>query len=91
MSDELSGRIDLAQDAEFSREVYGGALARKRATGKCEACGHKSWGVSERLLLMHALDATGRLTPGRGVEVVTVFCRHCGLLRLHAATVLLRD
>jgi ribosomal protein L37E len=91
MSDELNGRIDLADDAEWSREVYGDALVRKKATGACEACGQRNWGVSERLMLMQALDAGGRLTPGRGVEVVTVFCRRCGLLRLHAATLLLRD
>ena len=36
-------------------------------------------------------SATVTFVPGTGIEVVPVFCRHCGLLHLHAANVLLRD
>jgi hypothetical protein len=71
--------------------MHRSALARKGADGACEACGADAWGLSDRLLLMQALEPTGGLVPGQGVEVVSVFCKNCGLMRLHAATLLLRD
>ena len=91
MSDFDESRIDLPEDAAWSRDVHRAALARKGATDACEACGSGAWGVGERLLLVQALDPGGRFIPGSGVEVVPVFCRHCGLLHLHVVSVLLRD
>jgi hypothetical protein len=91
VSDFDEPRIGLPEDAAWSRDVHEEALARKGATDVCEACGSSAWGVGERLLLVQALDPGGRFIPGRGVEVVPVFCRHCGLLHLHVVSVLLRD
>jgi hypothetical protein len=91
MSDSHEPLIGRPEEAAWSRDVHAQALARKGADGACEACGADAWGVSDRLLLLEALDPGGRFTPGTGIEVVAVFCRHCGLLRLHAANVLLRD
>jgi hypothetical protein len=91
MSDSHEPLIGGQEEAAWSREVHLAALARKDVTGECEACGRTAWGLSGRLLLIEALDAEGRFVPGTGVEVVPVFCRHCGLLHLHAANVLLRD
>jgi hypothetical protein len=81
----------LPDDQGWSEQVHRAALERKGALADCEACGGDTWGVGQRLLLLPALDAAGGWMPGRGVDVVPVFCRHCGLLRLHAATLLLRD
>lgn len=91
MSDFYEPPIGLPEEAGWSRDVHHEALARKDATGACEACGSSTWGVSERLLLVQALDPAGRFIPGSGVEVVPAFCRHCGLLHLHMVNVLLRD
>jgi hypothetical protein len=91
MSDSHEPLIGGSEEAAWSRDVHLDALARKAADGACEACGQSAWGVSGRLLLLEALDASGRYVPGMGVEVVPVFCRRCGLMHLHAATVLLRD
>lgn len=91
MSDSREPLIGGPEEAAWSRDVHTQALARKGATGSCEACGSDAWGVSDRLLLIEALDPAGRFVPGTGIEVVPVFCRHCGLLHLHAANVLLRD
>jgi hypothetical protein len=87
-ADPLSG---LPDDRSWSREAYRQAVIRKGADRACSACGSKRWAVSDALLLIEALDPIGRLTPGRGVEVVPVYCRDCGLLRLHAASQLLAD
>ena len=91
MSDFDEPHIGLPEDEAWSRDVHHAALTRKGAGGACEACGSDTWGVGERLLLVQALDPGGRFVPGRGVEVVPVFCRHCGLLHLHLVNVLLRD
>ena len=91
MDDFDQPHIGLPEDAAWSRDVHQEALARKGASGACEACGARTWGVGERLLLVQALDPGGRFVPGTGVEVVPVFCRRCGLLHLHAVNVLLRD
>ena len=91
MSDFHERQTGLPEDAAWSRDVHHEALARKGADGNCEACGSGAWGVGERLLLIQALDPAGRFVPGSGVEVVPVFCRHCGLLHLHLVNVLLRD
>jgi hypothetical protein len=91
MSDSDEPLIGGREEAAWSRGVYEEALRRKGAEGDCEACGYSAWSVGERLLLIEALDPGGRFIPGRGIEVVPVFCRHCGVLHLHAASVLLRD
>jgi hypothetical protein len=91
MSDSHEPLIGGREEAAWSRDVYQEALRRKGADGECEACGGRAWGVGERMLLIEALDPGGRFIPGKGVEVVPAFCRHCGLLHLHAANVLLRD
>lgn len=89
MSDDaLTG---LPDDRAWSREVYEDAIRRKQAERSCPACGKRAWGVSEELLLLPALDTAGRYVPGRGVEVIVLYCRRCGLLRLHAASRLLGD
>ena len=80
----------LPDDRAWSHEVYGVAVRSKHADGACTACGSASWEVGEDLFLMPALDRAGRLVNGRGVEVVLVYCRQCGLLRLHAAGLLLK-
>ena len=80
----------LPDDRAWSHEVYGAAVRDKHAERACTACGSSSWEVGEDLFLMPALDRVGRLVNGRGVEVVVVYCRDCGLLRPHAAGVLLR-
>jgi hypothetical protein len=87
VDDPLHG---LPDDRAWSHEVYDVAVRGKQADGACAACGSSSWEVGEDLFLMPALDQAGRLVNGRGVEVVLVYCRHCGLLRLHAADVLLK-
>jgi hypothetical protein len=43
------------------------------------------------MMLLQALEPDGGVTPGHGVEVVPVFCNHCGLIRLHAVTILVQD
>jgi hypothetical protein len=43
------------------------------------------------VFLLQALQAGGALVPGQGVEVVAVFCNHCGLIRLHASSVLMSE
>jgi hypothetical protein len=82
---------ELPDDRDWSREVHRSALLRHGANGPCEACGNISWGVGERMLLLHALEPSGTVVPGRGVEVVPVFCTECGLLHLHVASMLLRE
>ncbi len=86
--DSLAG---LPDDRAWSRAVYEEAIERKHADRPCEACGKRAWGVGEELVLLPALDKVGRYVPGRGVEVIVLFCRNCGLLRLHAADRLLSD
>jgi hypothetical protein len=86
--DSLAG---LPDDRAWSRAVYEEAIQRKHADRSCEACGERTWGVGEELVLLPALDMAGRYVPGRGVEVIVRYCRHCGLLRLHAAGQLLSD
>jgi hypothetical protein len=80
----------LPDDREWSHEVYGGAVRAKHADGACTACGSSSWEVGQDLFLIPALDPAGRLVNGRGVEAILVYCRHCGLLRAHAAGVLFK-
>jgi hypothetical protein len=91
MNDWQEPLLGLPEDGSWSREVHLDALKRKGVRGRCEACGRDVWGAGDRLLLLQAIDASGGITPGRGVEVVPVYCRHCGLLHLHAASLLLRD
>jgi hypothetical protein len=82
---------DLPDDRALSREMYRDELARKNADNKCEACGHDQWIVSQNMFLLQALQPTGSLVPGEGVEVVAVFCNHCGYIRLHASGVLMKE
>jgi hypothetical protein len=86
--DSLAG---LPDDRAWSRAVYEEAIHRKHADHSCEACGKRDWGVAEELVLLPALDKAGHYVPGRGVDVIVLYCRHCGLLRLHAAGRLLSD
>ena len=88
MTGDLPG---LPDDRAFSREVFQHALDRKGAVHKCEACGKDKWVVSQSLMLLQALLPDGAIQAGHGVEVVPVFCNHCGLIRLHAVTVLAQD
>jgi hypothetical protein len=81
----------LPDDRGLSRDMYRDELARKSADSKCEACDHYEWVVSQNMFLLQALQPDGALVPGQGVEVVAVFCNHCGLIRLHASSVLMRD
>jgi hypothetical protein len=85
--DPLAG---LPDDRGWTAEVHREALERKRAQGPCEACGADRWGVADETMLVSALDAAGRFVSGRGIDAVAVFCRRCGLLRLHATSVLLK-
>jgi hypothetical protein len=91
MSDVPDPLAGLPDDREWSLEIHRAALARKQADGPCEACGGTRWGVARDIVLVSALDPAGRYVPGRGLEAVPVFCKQCGLLRLHAASVLLSD
>jgi hypothetical protein len=79
----------LPDDRAWSHDVYGAAVRDKHADLACSACGSSSWEVGEDLFLLPALDRSGRLINGRGVEVVLVYCRACGFLRMHAASQLL--
>jgi hypothetical protein len=81
----------LAQDRAWTSEVCGEALTRKGAQRDCEACGGAVWGIASDVAVVAMLDPSGRYIAGRGVDAVLVFCRHCGLLRMHAASVLFRD
>jgi hypothetical protein len=81
----------LPDDRAWSRQVHRDALERKGADSKCEACGHSDWIVSQNVFLLQALQPGGSLVPGEGVEVAAVFCNHCGLIRLHASTILVSD
>jgi hypothetical protein len=89
VSDADSPLRGLPDDRAWSHDVYGGAVRDKHADGACIACGNASWEVGEDVFLIPALDPAGRLVNGRGVEVVAVYCRRCGLLRLHATGLLL--
>ena len=91
MTDDPRHFPGLPDDGAFSREVFQHALDRKGAVHKCDACGKDKWVVSQNLMLLQALQPDGGVLPGHGVEVVPVFCNHCGLIRLHAATVLMQD
>jgi len=81
----------LPDDRALSREIFQHALERKGAVRRCDACGSDKWIVSQSLFLLQALDRGGAVIPGQGVEVVPVFCNHCGLIRMHAVTVLAAD
>jgi len=91
MSGEPDSLPGLPDDRAWTAEINRAALASKRADGPCEACGARRWGVAPEIVLVTALDSAGRFVSGRGVDAVAVFCRNCGLLRLHAASVLLAD
>jgi hypothetical protein len=91
MSDEASAFPGLPDDGAFSREVFQHALDRKGAVHKCEACGKDKWVISQNMMLLQTLQPGGAILPGHGVEVVPVFCNHCGLIRLHATTILVGD
>ena len=91
MSDEGSAFPGLPDDGAFSREVFQHALDRKGAVHKCEACGKDKWVISQNMMLLQTLQPGGGILPGQGVEVVPVFCNHCGLIRLHATTILAGD
>jgi hypothetical protein len=91
MTDEAPGLPGLPDDKAFSREVFQHALDRKGAVHKCEACGKDEWVISQNLMLLQTLQPGGGLMPGTGVEVVPVFCNNCGLIRLHATTILVGD
>lgn len=88
MTDEPRG---LPDDRTVSREILELALERKGAVRKCDACGNDKWIVSQTVFLLQALGDGGAVVPGQGVEVVPVFCNHCGLIRLHASTVLMKE
>jgi hypothetical protein len=81
----------LPDDRAWSRDMYRDEIARKNADSKCEACDHYEWIVSQNMFLLQALQPSGSLVPGEGVEVVAVFCNHCGLIRLHASSVLMSE
>jgi ribosomal protein L40E len=91
----MKGKIDplaaLAQDRAWTIEICREALARKGAERSCEACGGANWGIASDVAVVGTLDPSGHYVAGRGVDAVMVFCRRCGLLRLHAASVLFRD
>ena len=89
MTDADGPLAGLPDDRAWSHDVYDVAVRGKHADGSCTACGSSSWEVGEDLFLMPALDPAGRLINGRGVEVVLVYCRECGLLRPHVAGLLL--
>jgi hypothetical protein len=91
MSDENEQLPGLPDDRAWSRDIHRDALMRKGADSKCEACGHGEWIVSQNMFLLQALQPTGQVVPGEGVEVAAVFCNHCGLIRMHASTVLVGD
>ncbi len=91
MSDETPAFPGLPDDRAFSREVFQHALDRKGAVHKCEACGKDKWVISQNMMLLQTLQPDGGILPGHGVEVVPVFCNHCGLIRLHATTILAGD
>jgi hypothetical protein len=81
----------LPASEEWVAEVEEEALARKGADGPCSACGRRAWGVGRGTVLIQALEPSGTFVAGRGIETVVVYCSHCGLLRLHAGTILMRD
>ena len=91
MPDEAPQFPGLPDDRAFSREVFQHALDRKGAVHKCEACGKDKWVISQSLMLLQTLQPDGGVVPGQGVEVIPVFCNNCGLIRLHASTILLGD
>ncbi|HEY2602653.1 MAG TPA: hypothetical protein VGI67_13935 [Thermoleophilaceae bacterium] len=91
MTDEASDFPGLPDDRALSREMYQHALDRKGAVHKCEACGKDRWVISQSQFLLQALSSSGTIVPGQGVEVVSVFCNNCGLIRLHAGTILVQD
>src|SRR5947207_735511 len=49
------------------------------------------YAIVPSMMLLQALAPDGAVVPGQGVEAVAVFCNHCGLIRLHAVTVLVQD
>jgi hypothetical protein len=91
----VSGASDplaaLAQDRAWTTEVSHDALERKGAERPCEACGAAEWGIGHDVAVIGMLDSSGHFVAGRGVDAVAVYCRRCGLMRLHAASVLFRD
>jgi hypothetical protein len=91
MDDDPDPVAALAGDRAWATGICRDALARKGAGGRCEACGGTVWGIGPEVGVVGTLDAAGHYLPGRGVDAVMVFCRRCGLLRLHAASVLFRD
>lgn len=91
MRGEMDPLAALARDRAWTVEICRAALARKGAERSCEACGAAIWGIATDVAVVGTLDASGRYVPGRGVDAVMVFCRCCGLLRLHAASVLFKD
>jgi hypothetical protein len=66
------------------------ALEDKGALKPCEACGGEFVHFPIRTFLQ-TLNADGTMRRGSGAEMVTAMCRHCGLMRLHAAELLFFD
>ena len=91
MSEPNDPPPDLPDDRAWSREFHRDAIAQKGADNKCEACNHDEWVVSQNQFLLQALQPTGAIVPGEGVEVAVAFCNHCGLIRMHATTILVSD
>lgn len=91
MADESAQFPGLPDDRVFSRDLIQHALDRKSAVHKCEACGKDKWVISQSMMLLQALEPDGAVLPGHGVEVVPVFCNNCGLIRLHATTILMQE
>jgi hypothetical protein len=59
------------------------SVAAKGTDGRCGACGKNEWNVATSAYVLTAVGEDG-VEFGQGTEVLPVFCRNCGLARLHA-------
>lgn len=73
--------------SEFVTQVY----KEKGISGRCEACGHTDWGISEELenlSFVKLIEEENLVESMSPVPVLVMTCNHCGNMRIHAKKIL---
>jgi hypothetical protein len=65
------------------------ALDRAGATEECPICHGRAWSGAPTTHKLEAMDESGALMMGVGIDVIPITCTSCGYVRLHAAQLLL--
>ena len=82
---EMSDRVAKLLEAHDERVVRHHLPDGTPDRGECSACGRANW--------LWGLEPTHirELGGERGHDCLALICAHCGLVRLHASSVLLSD